>query len=247
MAPTRNMGCKTGNLGCHAGAQGSLWGPMRTATSSDLVDGRVLAELHALRSQVATLQQLVLQREVPRSVSSGPTPLGAFVGVADSAEPPLFATFFGTFTLYRDRHPLSIGGSRPVSELGTFLMAHPGKSVAREALMDLLWPEVDPARAAHRLHVAVSDLRRVVDAPGLTSLVRLQDDSYHIDAEGVSTDCALFEQYFVARRGIARAATRKPRPSRSRPRCSCIAASSWPITPISNGPRRNARTSPNAT
>jgi DNA-binding SARP family transcriptional activator len=31
--------------------------------------------------------------------------------------------------------------------LGTYLMAHAGKSVARDALMDLLWPEVDPSRA----------------------------------------------------------------------------------------------------
>ena len=197
MATTRNIAGKTGNLGCHPGSQGSLWGPMRTATSSDLVDGRVLAELHALRSQVATLQQLVLQRELSRSVSPGPSALGGHDGVAGSTEPPLFATFFGTFNVYRDRRPLSIGSSRPVCELGTYLMAHAGKSVARDALMDLLWPEVDPSRAAHRLHVAVSDLRRVVDAPGLASLVRLQDDSYHIDAESVSTDCALFEQYFL--------------------------------------------------
>src|SRR3954462_8024065 len=103
MAPTRNMACKTGNFGCHPASQGSLWGPMRTATPSDLVDGRVLAELHALRSQVATLQQLVLQREFPRSASPGLSTVGAYDGVAGSAEPPLFATFFGTFTLYRDR------------------------------------------------------------------------------------------------------------------------------------------------
>jgi hypothetical protein len=52
-------------LAMPSGQSRLIMGPMRTATSSDLVDGRVLAELHALRSQVATLQQLVLQRELP--------------------------------------------------------------------------------------------------------------------------------------------------------------------------------------
>jgi DNA-binding SARP family transcriptional activator len=157
-----------------------------------MVEEQVLAELHALRSQVATLQQLVLQRE-PALL---PTVRRGFDGVDGVGVPPLFATFFGGFTVYRDRRRLSIGSSRPVCELGTYLMAHAGKSVARDALMDLLWPEVDPARAAHRLHVAVSDLRRIVDEPGLASLVRMQDDSYQIAEWSVATDCELFEQHY---------------------------------------------------
>jgi DNA-binding SARP family transcriptional activator len=160
-----------------------------------VVEGRVLAELHALRAQVATLQQLVLQREVGWAMLI-PTGQGRLDGVAGMDEPPLFATFFGGFAVYRDQRRLAIGASRPVCELGTYLIAHAGKSVARDALMDLLWPEVDPARAAHRLHVAVSDLRRIVDLPGLASLVRLQEDSYQIAACSVASDCELFEQHY---------------------------------------------------
>ncbi len=179
---------------------------MRDGTSIDMIDspaevvqvveGRVLAELHALRSQVATLQRLVLQREPAWSAPLASSAARGLDGVAGVNAPPLFATFFGNFTLYRGQHQLSIGSSRPVCELGTYLMAHAGKSITRDALMDLLWPEVDPGRAAHRLHVAVSDLRRIVDAPGLASLVRLRDDSYHIAACNVATDCELFEQHY---------------------------------------------------
>jgi DNA-binding SARP family transcriptional activator len=161
-----------------------------------VVQGRVLAELHALRSQVATLQQLVLQREPGWPAPPAPMAARGLDSLASPNAPPLFATFFGGFALYRGRHRLSISSSRPVCELGTYLMAHAGRSIARDALMDLLWPEVDPARAAHRLHVAVSDLRRIVDSPGLASLVRLQDDSYHIAACHVATDCELFEQHY---------------------------------------------------
>jgi DNA-binding SARP family transcriptional activator len=179
---------------------------MRNATSPNavdaprepvhIVDGRVLAELHALRSQVATLQQLVLRRELTGPMSRPPAGPRLLDDGALTSEPPLFATFFGGFALYREHHRLSIGSSRPVCELGTYLMAHAGQSIARDALMDLLWPEVDPARAAHRLHVAISDLRRIVDARGLTTLVSLQDDSYRIAASSVATDCDLFEQHY---------------------------------------------------
>jgi DNA-binding SARP family transcriptional activator len=160
-----------------------------------VVEGRVMAELHALRCQVATLQRLVLQRELGWAAgeASGGRRLDAIASIDD---PPLFATFFGGFSVYRDQRRLSIGSSRPVCVLSTYLIAHAGKPVARDELMELLWPEVDPARAAHRLHVAISELRRVVDAPGLASLVRLEEDSYLIGASNVATDCELFEQYY---------------------------------------------------
>jgi DNA-binding SARP family transcriptional activator len=179
---------------------------MRDATATDtldaprelaqVVEGRVLAELHALRCQVATLQQLVLQRDPGWPATLVPAGRDEPDGFGATDESPLFATFFGDFSVYRDHRRLSIGSSRPVCELGTYLIAHAGKSVARDALMELLWPEVDPARAAHRLHVAVSDLRRIVDLPGLASLVRLQEDSYQIAACSVATDCELFEQHY---------------------------------------------------
>lgn len=174
---------------------------MRNAVpaASEVSEARVLAELDALRTQVAILQRLVLQREPAPIVSIAPTHF------ADPAsEPPLFAAFFGSFALYRGRQRLTIGSSRSLCELGTYLMAHAGKSVARDALMDLLWPEVDPDRAAHRLHVAISELRRVVDAPGSASVVKLQDDSYQIAVCSVATDCELFEQHYQrARRAQA--------------------------------------------
>jgi DNA-binding SARP family transcriptional activator len=180
--------------------------PMRDGTSLrildapaevvQVVDGRVLAELHALRSQVATLQQLVMQREPVQTAPLVPLATAGLDAVGGIDEPALFASFFGSFTLYRGHRRLSLSGSRPVCELGTYLLANAGKSATRDALMDLLWPEVDPARAAHRLHVAVSDLRRIVDAPGVASVIRLQDDSYQIAAANVATDCELFEQYY---------------------------------------------------
>ena len=168
------------------------------AAVAQVIEARVLAELDALRAQVTVLQRLVLERKPIPFVGVPRTSLGAsrVETLGDAVEPPLFALFFGSFSLYRGRQRLSIGSRRTISELGTYLIAHAGKAIARDALMDLLWPEVDPARAAHRLHVAVSDLRRIVDAPGDPSVVRLRDDSYQISTRSVATDCELFEQHY---------------------------------------------------
>jgi DNA-binding SARP family transcriptional activator len=181
------------------------------ARSAEASEARVLAELDALRTQVAMLQRLVLQREPqdghPRF--NQPSAAGPIVSIAPShvseAEPPLFASFFGSFALHRAGQRLTIGSSRTLCELGTYLIANAGKAVARDALMDLLWPEADPDKASHRLHVAISELRRVVDAPGSASVVKLQDDSYQIGACSVATDCELFEHYYQrARRAQTR-------------------------------------------
>jgi DNA-binding SARP family transcriptional activator len=183
------------------GIQAPEWELMRDGTSTD-----ILAELQALRIQVARLQQLVIGGESGQADAAPRTGLAWGSDSTNGAdERPLYAAFFGSFRVYRKHSRIALGSSRPVCELGTYLMAHAGRAVTRDTLMDLLWPEVDPARATHRLHVAVSDLRRIVDAPGDASVVRLQDDSYQIEAGSIATDCELFEQHYQrAKRSLAR-------------------------------------------
>src|SRR5262249_38285739 len=159
---TRNFTRKVVILPRATPHQAREWDRMRDGTAASVgkprVDGaqvigaRVLAELDALRTEVAVLQRLVLERESAPFVGASPG-VSRVATLADAAEPPLFASFFGTFTLYRKHRRLSIGSSRTLSELGTYMIAHAGKAIARDALMEMLWPEVDPARAAHRLHV----------------------------------------------------------------------------------------------
>jgi DNA-binding SARP family transcriptional activator len=40
-----------------------------------------------------------------------------------------------------------------------YLVAHPRRSIARSVLFDSLWPDLDAAECAHRLHLAVSGAR----------------------------------------------------------------------------------------
>ena len=69
-----------------------------------------------------------------------------------------------------------------------FLAAHRGRPVHREALMDLLWPDMDPARAASNLRVVLHALRRGLE-PGLerrqeSSYIVSQGDLVYLEASG---------------------------------------------------------------
>jgi DNA-binding SARP family transcriptional activator len=109
----------------------------------------------------------------------------------------LYARCFGSFTLLRLGQPLELGNSRPVAELCRYLVAHAGHLVPCEQLLDLLWPDAPPLQALHRLHVAASALRRIVDvAAAPTSLIQFHDDSYTIPAGAIVSDFALFEAYY---------------------------------------------------
>lgn len=149
---------------------------------------RVLAETRALRQQIAAVHESLAARRPAMADARG--------SVAQAGA-PLYATCFGVFRLYRAAAPVPLGQHKAVIQLGRYLVAHAGQLVPRDVLLDLLWPEADRARALHRLHVAVSVLRGLVDPPAAAdSLVRLDDDRYSIDGDAVLTDCDLFDQRY---------------------------------------------------
>ena len=152
------------------------------------LDRRVLAEVLVLRRQVGAIyRRLVQQPAGPAAPESR--------AEAEQAVPPadqLYATFFGTFGLQRGGARLALGRERPILELCRYLVARAGQPVSRDELLELLWPEAAETRATHRLHVAVSGLRRLLDVPGSSrSVLTLEDDSYLIAALGLAKDVGI--------------------------------------------------------
>jgi DNA-binding SARP family transcriptional activator len=72
----------------------------------------------------------------------------------------------GRFRVLREGAPLprSAWRSRKARDLLKMLVVRHGHPVSRDALIEALWPEEDPARCANRLSVALSTLRAVLDA-----------------------------------------------------------------------------------
>ena len=128
----------------------------------------------------------------------------------------LYATLLGGFALYRAGKPVDVGQRGTLAELSRYLVAHAGRPIPRDELIDLLWPDAGPERAVHhRLHVAVSSLRHALDAAAAANLqqsqnaarlLQLEDDTYSIAADAIVTDCDVFDAHY--RHGQAAAAGR---------------------------------------
>jgi ATP/maltotriose-dependent transcriptional regulator MalT/DNA-binding SARP family transcriptional activator len=79
--------------------------------------------------------------------------------------------------------PLTAWQSKKARDLLKILLAHRGRAVHREMLMEALWPGGPPARTSNRLSVALSTLRAVLDPGG-----RHADPVVHADRTSVRLD-----------------------------------------------------------
>ncbi|MCH8206703.1 MAG: winged helix-turn-helix domain-containing protein [Chloroflexi bacterium] len=107
----------------------------------------------------------------------------------------------GPFRVVLDEQPIPLNRFhrwKAVSLL-KFLVAHRGRPVPREALMEVLWPEADPDRASANLRVVLHALRRGLE-PGLgrgeaSSFVVSQGDLVYLEpSDIVWTDSEEFVQ-----------------------------------------------------
>ncbi|MEU1726303.1 tetratricopeptide repeat protein [Nonomuraea sp. NPDC005692] len=83
--------------------------------------------------------------------------------------------------------------SRKARDLLTWLACQRGRTVAREAAMEILWPGEEPASCSNRLSVALSTVRSVLDPQrkfGPGEFVRA--DKYSIQLVGLRTDVEEF-------------------------------------------------------
>lgn len=152
----------------------------------------LLAEMRGLQRQVAALHDELRRAHVPGTDAR-----------PDSGRPPprattaaLYATCLGPFRVFRDGHELSLGGGRLVVDLFRLLVGA-GRPVPRDEVLELLWPNADPLRSGHRLHVTVSALRQSLDLAGRgVSALKFQDDAYQVDPDTLSTDFQRFDAHY---------------------------------------------------
>lgn len=134
----------------------------------------------------------------------------ATVGGADVAEarkllamqqaPRIFIRTFGSLEIHRggwSARPVTLDKRRLRLLLG-LLVAYANRTLTREQVLDLLWPDSDPAAAVNSLNQAVFQLRRLLDpqykdgqsAPYLIST----PDTIQLNADLVRTDLAEFRR-----------------------------------------------------
>ncbi|WP_258726866.1 AfsR/SARP family transcriptional regulator [Cellulomonas sp. NS3] len=97
----------------------------------------------------------------------------------------------GPLEVRTDDGAVAVAGARQRALLAA-LVAHRGRTVGVDLLVDTLWPDDPPPSAAHTLHTHVSRLRRTLGVP-----VHAHDGGYVLDLADGQVDAALFEAWLA--------------------------------------------------
>lgn len=113
---------------------------------------------------------------------------------------------FGVFRIVVDGHRVDLSGLRPRARSLLHLVAvHAGRDVHREALVEALWPSLDPSRGLRNLHVALSSVRGVLAQHGARGLLARDAESYRLELPaGADVDVRTVERAIEAVRSAAR-------------------------------------------
>ena len=111
--------------------------------------------------------------------------------------PAIVVCCFGGLRVSRDGQPLDLASIKPrARSLLRLLAVHPGRALHRDAIVEALWPEHDPAAGTRSLQVAVSSLRQLLEpgvGRGCSAFIVRQGDGYLLAMPpGSTSDVAMF-------------------------------------------------------
>jgi ATP/maltotriose-dependent transcriptional regulator MalT/DNA-binding SARP family transcriptional activator len=176
----------------------ALWSDLRSVTGTARAqflaalianDGPRADEAASTLRRLGVRSQLSLGRLLAKSEPQAPRRRGT--------GPSLFVQTLGRFRVLVDGEPLpaSVWQSRKARDLLKILVARRGRTVPRDELMDLLWPEEAGEKVANRLSVALSTLRAVLGGakPGFSNYFVVSDrETCRLDLERVAVDVERF-------------------------------------------------------
>lgn len=102
----------------------------------------------------------------------------------ESKEPALTIYCLGTFRVFQQQQAISEWNGQKGVAILKYLVAHHGKSISKEILMDTFWPDADLEAARRNLHQAVYALRQTLrrEQPDLQH-IRYENDSYRLNPD----------------------------------------------------------------
>ncbi len=77
-------------------------------------------------------------------------------------------------------------------ELFALLVHYQGKAISKEILIDALWPEAEPEKAANNFRVTCTYLRNTLTDKGFANILLRDRDSYLLDTSRLRCDLLLF-------------------------------------------------------
>lgn len=127
-------------------------------------------------------------------------------GHASRAPSPIFICLLGGFRLLKHSEPVHLrGGGKGEGLLSSLALRH-GHTAPREFLLQMLWPDSDPALAAQSLHTLVYALHKALgDAIGGAAPIVHTDRLYRLNVDaGIGIDVAQFERHLHTAEHFAR-------------------------------------------
>jgi DNA-binding SARP family transcriptional activator len=125
------------------------------------------------------------EKPVAASVALAPEVLASADVPPSQASLPLLTVYcFGPFRVYCNEHPVQNWPGRKCKSVLKYLISAHRRSVAKEVLMELFWPDADPDAARNNLNVTIYGLRQALrEADDSVSHILFQDDSYMLNSD----------------------------------------------------------------
>lgn len=79
-------------------------------------------------------------------------------------------------------------------ELFAYLMYHRDKTISKQTLIDLLWPDSDPDRSTTQLHTAIYQIRKIIKSVGFDLEIKYKDEGYRLVWGELKLDVKEWEQ-----------------------------------------------------
>ena len=117
---------------------------------------------------------------------------------ASETETDIQAKLLGKFSVRLHGEPLDLGTSRQRKSLLAFLLVNAHRKVSRDELMEAFWPDHTRESARNSLHVAVSNLRKLLrQEDSQQEYIRYHNECYQIDPQlSIETDVHLFLEHW---------------------------------------------------
>jgi DNA-binding SARP family transcriptional activator len=153
---------------------------------------KLSASLSELGSQLAALG-VAIQGQTPSAIDVAEAPSQIVVGTLKQApdtpqepDPNLIRIhLLGPFGLFIDGRNIAAGMPGQVQTVLKYVLSQGGHPVSKDALLDLLWPETDPAVTGSRLRVLMHTLRRGVacDSLGFHDFLVLSGSNFSVNPQ----------------------------------------------------------------
>lgn len=166
------------------------------------IEAEAIACERHLERQVAAIRQEDLEREVAKAAyrkthpnpfrKDGPTEL-----LIDIEPPTLYVSLFGGLEVFLGEEPVDrrLLNRRKAKLLLAILVISKGKSMSRDRLVRLLWPECDESKGRRNLYTITSQVKRALSVDGRCPYIISTPNMCKLDSRYVASDFYGFEGF----------------------------------------------------